>query len=87
MSKRAAILALVALISSVTIAEARGGKTSADDCQADSADPDCPDKPPPPKQKSDNGRPDITVRVALNSPIIFEVPGNIGRSYPKRLAE
>jgi hypothetical protein len=55
MRKLTAALAVVALISSVTIAEARGGRTTAADCEAGSDDPDCPDapdqqsKPPPPK--------------------------------------
>src|SRR4051812_46523918 len=55
MRKLAAALAVVALISSVTMAEARGGRTTAADCEAGSDDPDCPDapdtrsKPPPPK--------------------------------------
>jgi hypothetical protein len=46
MRKLAAALAVVALISSATtIAEARGGRTSAKDCDAGSDDPDCPDAP------------------------------------------
>jgi len=45
MRKLTAALALVALISSVTIADARGGRTTAEDCDAGSADPDCPDAP------------------------------------------
>jgi hypothetical protein len=56
MNKRAAVLALLALIGSVSItavADARGGRTTAADCQAGSDDPDCPDTPdsgkPPPK--------------------------------------
>jgi hypothetical protein len=54
MRKLTALLAVVALISSATIAEARGGRTTAADCEAGSDDPDCPDapdsksKPPPP---------------------------------------
>jgi hypothetical protein len=52
MRKLTAALALVALISSVTIADARGGRTTAEDCEAGSADPDCPDTQGPPK-KSD----------------------------------
>jgi hypothetical protein len=51
-------LALVALISSVTVAHARGGKTSSDDCQPGSADPDCPDAPPP-KSKSAEALPAV----------------------------
>ncbi len=46
MRKLTAALALVALISSWTVADARGGRTSAADCEAGSADPDCPDEPP-----------------------------------------
>ena len=48
MRKLSAALALLALLSSGTIAEARGGRTTAENCAADSADPDCPDTPPPP---------------------------------------
>jgi len=50
MRKLTAALALVVLVSSVTIAEARGGRTTAEDCEPGSADPDCPDTPP--KSKS-----------------------------------
>jgi hypothetical protein len=45
MRKPTVALALLTLISSVTIAEARGGRTSVADCDAGSADPDCPDAP------------------------------------------
>jgi hypothetical protein len=45
MRRLAAALAVVALISSVTVAHARGGRTTAADCEAGSDDPDCPDKP------------------------------------------
>jgi hypothetical protein len=45
MRKLTAVLALLALMSSVTIAEARGGRTTAEDCDAGSVDPDCPDVP------------------------------------------
>jgi hypothetical protein len=48
MVRLTAVLAILALISSVTIAEARGGRTTAEDCAAGSVDPDCPDDPPPP---------------------------------------
>jgi hypothetical protein len=48
MSKFVAALAILALISSVTMAEARGGRTTVEDCDAGSADPDCPDAPAPP---------------------------------------
>jgi hypothetical protein len=47
MSKRTAVLALLALISSVTVADARGGRTTTADCAAGSDDPDCPDAPDP----------------------------------------
>ncbi len=40
----AAILALLALVMSVSVADARGGRTTAADCAAGSDDPDCPDK-------------------------------------------
>ena len=52
MSKLAAVLAFVALISSVTVAEARGGRTTAADCEAGSDDPDCPDAPAAPSKSS-----------------------------------
>jgi hypothetical protein len=59
MRKLTAVLALVALIASATIAEARGGRTTAEDCEVGSADPDCPDAPAqtkkpeaPPAQRS-----------------------------------
>jgi hypothetical protein len=52
MRKLTAALAVVALISSVTIAEARGGRTTAADCEAGSDDPDCPDTPTPPGKSS-----------------------------------
>jgi hypothetical protein len=44
-SRLAAILALLALalVSSATVADARGGRTTAADCAAGSDDPDCPD--------------------------------------------
>jgi hypothetical protein len=48
MSKLAAILALVVFVSSATVAEARGGRTTAQDCDAGSDDPDCPDTPAKP---------------------------------------
>jgi len=43
----AAMLALLVLvqISSATLADARGGRTTAADCAAGSDDPDCPDTP------------------------------------------
>ena len=41
----AAAMALVAFVSSMTVAEARGGRTTAQDCEAGSDDPDCPDAP------------------------------------------
>ena len=56
MRKLTAALALVVLVSSVTIAEARGGRTTAEDCEPGSADPDCPDAPAPP-QKSNTSTP------------------------------
>jgi hypothetical protein len=49
MNKLRAVLALLVLISSVTVADARGGRTTAKDCDAGSDDPDCPDAPTPPK--------------------------------------
>jgi hypothetical protein len=51
MNKLAAALALVGLVSSATIAEARGGRTTAADCEAGSDDPDCPDAPAPSSAK------------------------------------
>jgi hypothetical protein len=51
MRKLTAVLAVLALISSATIAEARGGRTTAQDCDAGSNDPDCPDTPPPPSKQ------------------------------------
>jgi hypothetical protein len=48
MSKLAAVLAVLALIFSVNPAEARGGRTTAADCEAGSDDPDCPDTAAPP---------------------------------------
>ncbi len=50
MRKLTAALALLALIGSVSVADARGGRTSAADCEAGSADPDCPDEPSPDKK-------------------------------------
>jgi hypothetical protein len=61
MRKLTAALAVVVLISSTAIAEARGGRTTAADCAAGSDDPDCPDapdtqtKPPPPKPPPPRG--------------------------------
>jgi hypothetical protein len=52
MSKLAAILALVVFVSSATVAEARGGRTTAQDCDAGSDDPDCPDTPAKPGSTS-----------------------------------
>jgi len=46
------LLALMALVYSATTAEARGGRTSAADCEAGSADPDCPDSAPQKKSAS-----------------------------------
>lgn len=51
MRKMIAALALLALVSSVTNADARGGRTTANDCEAGSADPDCPDDAPAPAKK------------------------------------
>jgi len=48
MRRRAAMLALLALAGTMTssaIADARGGRTTAADCEAGSDDPDCPDTP------------------------------------------
>ncbi len=45
MRKLTAALAVLAVISSVTVAHARGGRTTAADCEAGSDDPDCPDTP------------------------------------------
>jgi hypothetical protein len=57
MRRLTAVLAIVALLASVTAAEARGGRTSAQDCEAGSADPDCPDSTaPPPKSNSSSPR-------------------------------
>jgi hypothetical protein len=47
MNKLRAVLALLVLMSSVATADARGGRTTAKDCDAGSDDPDCPDAPPP----------------------------------------
>jgi hypothetical protein len=51
MKIRPAALALVALLAASAAvpsqqAQARGGRTTAADCQAGSDDPDCPDPPP-----------------------------------------
>jgi hypothetical protein len=63
MRKLTAVLALLALISSTAVAEARGGRTTAQDCDADSKDPDCPDVPassakssPPPSKPPPSGK-------------------------------
>lgn len=45
MFKLTAALALVALLASVSVADARGGRMAAADCEAGSDDPDCPDAP------------------------------------------
>jgi hypothetical protein len=51
-------LAALALVGGSSLAEARGGRTTAADCAAGSDDPDCPDtadsqaKPPPPPGKN-----------------------------------
>jgi hypothetical protein len=47
MRKLTAALAVLMVISTVTVAEARGGRTTAADCEAGSDDPDCPDTPDP----------------------------------------
>ena len=52
MRRLTAALAIVALLASVTVAEARGGRTSAQDCEAGSADPDCPDSAAPPQKSN-----------------------------------
>jgi hypothetical protein len=51
MRKIAAALVLLALVSSVTNADARGGRTTANDCEPGSADPDCPDDAAAPAKK------------------------------------
>ena len=58
MRKLKAALAVVALVSSMPMAHARAGRTTADDCKAGSDDPDCPDAPakpgqPPPTKPGD----------------------------------
>jgi hypothetical protein len=45
MGKLTAALAVLVLLSSATVAHARGGRTTAADCEAGSDDPDCPDAP------------------------------------------
>jgi hypothetical protein len=57
MRKLTVVLAAVALISSVTMAEARGGRTTAVDCEAGSDDPDCPDAPASPGKTPPPGNP------------------------------
>jgi hypothetical protein len=64
MNKLAAALALVGLVSSVTVAEARGGRTTAADCEAGSDDPDCPDTPAP----SSNKKPPPTSAAQPSTP-------------------
>ncbi len=39
------VLALLVLMAAASVAEAKGGRTSAADCKAGSTDPDCPDEP------------------------------------------
>jgi hypothetical protein len=56
MRKLTLALAAIALLASVTIAEARGGRTTAAECEAGSDDPDCPDVPDT-KAKPDAHRP------------------------------
>ena len=51
MRKLTAVLAVIALLSSMTVADARGGRTTAADCEAGSDDPDCPDAPAPSGKK------------------------------------
>jgi hypothetical protein len=51
MRRSAAALALLMLIFSVTVVHARGGRTTSEDCEPGSPDPDCPDQPPPPPKK------------------------------------
>ena len=43
-----AALAVLTLMSSMPLAHARAGRTTADDCKAGSDDPDCPDAAPAP---------------------------------------
>ena len=43
------MLAMVALLSSTVAAQARAGRTTAEDCKAGSDDPDCPDAAAPAK--------------------------------------
>lgn len=57
MSKLAAILAVLAFISSTTIAQARVGRTSDDDCAADSTDPDCQSAPGGPAKTAPPAKP------------------------------
>ena len=52
MRKLKAALAVVALMSSMPMAHARAGRTTADDCKAGSDDPDCPDAAAPAKPPS-----------------------------------
>jgi hypothetical protein len=47
----AVALTVMMLITSVTHADAKGGRTSAENCEPGSPDPDCPDDPPPPPEK------------------------------------
>lgn len=53
MPKMTVVLALMALLCSVAVAEARGGRTTPQDCEAGSADPDCPDTSSKPQSGSD----------------------------------
>ncbi|HUB48992.1 MAG TPA: hypothetical protein VMB73_28790 [Acetobacteraceae bacterium] len=59
-------LAALMLVSTMSPANARGGRTTAADCAAGSDDPDCPDtqdsqnKPPPKDSKDTGAKPDET---------------------------
>jgi hypothetical protein len=57
MIKLTAILALVMFVSSATVADARGGRTTAQDCEAGSDDPDCPDTTAPPNKSGSTNPP------------------------------
>ena len=50
-------LAVVALLSSAVVAQAKAGRTTAEDCKAGSDDPDCPDTAAGPAKPGQPGKP------------------------------
>ncbi len=73
MSRMTAALALLALIASVTIVHARGGRTTPADCDAGSADPDCPDS------SDSSGKPPSSSSAKKQS--LNDTGTNIGRPF------